>query len=222
MAQNFIAWYNPTEPYWNGNLTEDYNWPQYITKTYTVPIPTKITNAVGYATSITYDGNNHVTSIRSPSGLTTTNNYDTTGFLTKTIDLQIGRTNSFTYTNGLVYTLQNERGLTTTFTWDKLNRMTSRSDQEGYISNVYTRLDLTATRDKLGNWTYLGYDPLQHLIAVTNANQEVTLASYCSCGALEWIRNPMQNYRHTTPTCLAVSRTLIIQMGISSIIPTTR
>ena len=111
-------------------------------------------------------------------------------------DIQIGRTNSFTYTNGLIYTWQNERGLTTTYSWDKLNRMTSQSDQEGYISNVYTRLDLTATRDKLGNWTYLGYDPLQHLIAVTNANQEVTLASYCSCGALESVRDPMNNYSY--------------------------
>lgn len=176
------------------NLWVKNTWQQIVTKTYTAPLPTKITNAVGYITTITYDGSNRVTSVLSPAGLTTTNTYDATGYLTKTVDLQIGRTNSYTYTNGLVRTWTNERGLVTTYSWDKLNRMVSQSDQEGYVSNIYTRLDLTATRDKLGNWTYLGYDPLQHIVAVTNANQEITLASYCSCGALEWLRDPMGNF----------------------------
>jgi RHS repeat-associated protein len=192
----YTAWYNPTEPYWDGSLTETYTWQQSIIKTYTVPLPTKITNAVGYVTSLTYDGTNRVTSVHSPAGLTTTNTYNSTGFLAKTIDVEIGRTNSLTYINGLVYTWQNERGLTITNTWDKLQRLTSQADQEGYIANVYTRLDKTATRDKLGNWTYLGYDPLQHLVAVTNANGEVTLASYCSCGAMDWMRDPLGNYTH--------------------------
>ncbi|MGH7953326.1 MAG: hypothetical protein ACREFE_15630, partial [Limisphaerales bacterium] len=180
----------------SGTTTYTYygNWSIPVSESYTIPLPTRITNAAGYVTSLTYDGDNRLTSVHLPSGLTTTNIYDSTGFLSKTIDLQIGRTNSYTYTNGLVRTWTNERGLVTTYTWDKLNRMTLQSDQEGYISNIYTRLDLTATRDKLGNWTYLGYDPLQHLVAVTNANQEVTLASYCSCGALEWLRDPMGNF----------------------------
>jgi RHS repeat-associated protein len=193
-TRNFVAWYNNSEPYFNQLNTATYTWPQSVIKTYTVPLPTYITNAVGYVTTLTYDGNNRLTSIHSPAGLTATNIYDSTGFLTKAIDLEIGRTNLYTYTNGLVRTWTNERGLLTTFSWDKLNRLTSQSDQEGYISNVYARLDLTASRDKLGNWSYFGYDPLQHLIAITNANQEVTLASYCSCGALEWIRDPMQNF----------------------------
>ena len=192
----YTAWYNPTEPYWDGSLTETYTWQQSIIKTYTVPLPTKITNAIGYVTSLTYDGSNRVTSVHSPAGLTTTNTYNSTGFLTKTIDVEIGRTNSLTYTNGLVYTWQNERGLNVTNTWDKLQRLTSQTDQEGNIANVYTRLDLTATKDKLGNWTYFGYDPLQHLVASTNANQEVTLAAYCSCGAMEWLRDPLGNYTY--------------------------
>ena len=123
------------------NVTQAYSWQQSITRNYIIPLPTKVTNAVGYVTSLTYDGSNRVTSVRSPAGLTTTNIYDSSGFLTKTIDLQIGRTNSFTHTNGLVYTWLNERGLTTTYAWDKLNRLTSQSDQEGYVSNLYTRLN---------------------------------------------------------------------------------
>jgi RHS repeat-associated protein len=195
-THTYTAWYNVTEPYFNGNLTANYTWNQYVIKTYMVPLPTKTTNAVGYVTSMTYDGNNLLTSVRSPAGLTTTNIYNAAGFLTKTIDIEIGRTNSFTYTSGLLATWQNERGVTTTFAWDKLNRLVSKSDSEGYISNVYTKLDLTATRDKLGNWTYYGYDSLQHLVATTNANQEVTLASYCSCGALNWSRDPIGGYTY--------------------------
>ena len=173
-----------------------FDWAQKIIRRYTVPLPTKMTNAVGYVTSLTYDSNNRLTSIRTPAGLTSTNRYDATGFLTNTVDLQIGRTNSFTYTNGLVYVWQTERGLRVTNTWDKLQRLVSRADVDGVISNVYTRLDLTAARDKLGKWTYFGYDPLRHLVAITNANQEVTLASYCSCGSLEWTRDPLNNYTY--------------------------
>ena len=195
-THTYTAWFNLYSCFCGNYLTVNESWQQSIIKTYIVPLPTRITNAVGYVTSLTYDGSNRVTSVRTPAGLTTTNRYNSTGFLTNTIDLQIGRTNSFTYTNGLVYVWQNERGLRITNTWDKLQRLVSQADREGCISNVYTRLDLTATRDKLGNWTYLGYDPLQHLVAVTNANQEVTLAAYCSCGAMDWLRDPLGNFTH--------------------------
>jgi len=181
---------------WDLNLWIDNPWNQEIINTYTVPLPTKMTNAVGYVTSINYNSNNRISSVHSPAGLTTTNNYDSTGFLIKVTDVEIGRTNTFAYTNGLVYTWQNERGVTTTYAWDKLNRLVLQSDSEGYVSNVYNRLDLTASCDKLGNWTYYGYDPLQHLVAITNANQEVTLASYCACGALNWSRDPMGYYTY--------------------------
>jgi RHS repeat-associated protein len=195
-THTYTAWYNLYGCYCGSYLTESEPWNQYVTKTYTVPLPTSIKNPLGYTTTLTYDGSNRVSSVQSPAGLTTTNIYDSTGFLAKTIDLQIGRTNSYAHTNGLVSTWTNERGLATTYAWDKLNRLVLQSDQEGYVSNIYARLDLTATRDKLGNWTYFGYDPLQHLIATTNANQEVTLASYCSCGALEWQRDPMGNFTY--------------------------
>lgn len=195
-VHTYTAWYNPTEPSFNGNLTADYTWNQAFINTFTVPLPTKITNAVGYITTIIYNANNQIKSVKSPAGLTTTNTYNASGFLTKVIDIEIGRTNSFTYTNGLIYTWQNERGLTVTNNWDKLQRLVSQADREGVITYVYSKLDLTALQDKLGNWTYYGYDPLQHLIAITNANQEVTLASYCSCGALNWSRDPMGNYTY--------------------------
>ena len=186
-THNYTAWYVSYQ--W---LSDP--WQQVINTTYTVPIPTKITNAVGYVSTITLDGSNRVTSVHSFAGLTTTNSYSTNGFLSKVVDIEIGRTNTYTYANGLINTEQNERGLTTTYTWDNLQRLISKSDSEGYISNVYSRLDLTAVKDKLGGWAYFGFDPLQHMVTVTNANKEVKLAAYCSCGALEWTRDAITNY----------------------------
>jgi len=171
-------------------------WYHYITKTFNAPLPANMTNELGYVTSFTYDSNNRLTSVRSPSGLTTTNRYDSSGFRTNIVALEISATNSFSYTNGLVYVHTNNLGLVTTNYWDKLQRLQARYDAEGSVSNIFTRLDLTATKDKLGNWTYFGYDALRHPVAFTNANQEVTLARYCQCGSLDWVRDPSQKYTH--------------------------
>ncbi len=169
---------------------------QTSTKTFTVPLPTAITNEAGYITTLFYDSNNRLIGIRGPSGLTTTNRYDSSGFLTNTVAIEISATNNFTYTNGLVFTHKGPLGLITTNLWDKLQRLQASYDSEGYISNVYTRLDLTAIKDKLGNWSYFSYDPLRRPIAFTNANQEITLAQYCQCGSLDWVRDPLQKYTY--------------------------
>jgi len=79
-------------------------------------------NALNETTIYTYDANRQLTSIRRPSGLTTTNLYFTGGTsanrLDQTIDVQINRSNSYTYlSNGLVQTHTDERGLARTFTY---------------------------------------------------------------------------------------------------------
>ena len=54
----------------------------------------------------TFQVTDKITSTKSVAGLTTTNIYNANGFLAQTIDLQIGRTNSFGYTkDGLMGTL---------------------------------------------------------------------------------------------------------------------
>ncbi len=152
------------------------------------------TNAVGDVTSYTYDANNRVTSITRPTGLTTTNIYNSDGWLDTTIDVEIARTNSYTYTNGLVYTHTDERGLTTTNIWDALQRLTSVTYPDGtYTSNQYTYLDLTATKDRLGNWTYYTYNSIRQRTAITNALGYVTLFTYCDCGAVETITDALTN-----------------------------
>jgi len=96
-----------------------------------------------------------------------------------------GRCFTNTYFASLPTSITDDRGVTVSQTWDGLNRFTGATFPDSTsISNIYDRLDLVATQDRLTNWTYYGYDSLQHLIAVTNANKAVTTYGYCGCGSL--------------------------------------
>ncbi len=54
-------------------------------------------------------------------------------------------------------------------------------------SNVHTHFDMTATKDRLGNWTDYGYDSLRRKIAETNALGEIHLI-YLLPVAARWKR----------------------------------
>lgn len=94
-----------------------------------------------------------LTSITQPDELVTTNIYDDTGdyagFLKTRIDLGF-RTNHYTWLNGNLEWHTNELGLATKRTWDDLNRLTGIGYPDGTtVSNVYNKLDLVATKDRL-------------------------------------------------------------------------
>jgi len=146
-------------------------------------------DALNQATLYLYNANRQLIRSIDPAGLTTTNIYFASGTdanrLSKTIDFEISRTNSYTYTNALVFTHTNPRGLTITNSWDNLQRLTAVNYPDGtYISNVYTFLDLTASRDRLNQWRSFGYNPIRQIIAATNESGVVTRYGYCDCGAL--------------------------------------
>jgi len=118
---------------------------------YTNHLVIRATNAVGDVTSYTWDPQERLTSVKTPAGLTRTNLYFASGtytnFVQTAIDLEISRTNSFTYTNGLVSTHTDERGLTTTSLYDNLNRLTNSANSLGAISTSMTSLTWS------GRWT---------------------------------------------------------------------
>jgi RHS repeat-associated protein len=151
-------------------------------------------NALNEATLFTYDANHLLIKVVRPSGLTTTNIYFPSGpninRLDTTIDLEINRTNSYTYTSGLIYSHSDERGLKTTNYWDNLERLIGVAYPDGStISNRYTVLDITASKDRLNQWSYFGYNSVRQKIAETNVNNVVTRYGYCACGALLAITN---------------------------------
>lgn len=131
-------------------------------------------NAVNDKTVYTYDSGHRLTGVQWPTGLVTTNYYFTSGlhigWLSQTIDYETSlgnayRTNSFAYTNGLVYTSTDPRGLVVTNTWDNLRRRTSIATSAGAIANQYANLDLIQTVTPSGSITNrFVYDSMQRLL----------------------------------------------------------
>lgn len=154
----------------------------------------RATNALLEVTYYTYHGDESLTSIKIPTGLTTTNFYYSTGSsagrLEKTIDVEILRTNSYTYANGLVASHTDERGLTTVNAYDDLSRLIGVTYPDGTtISNKYTYLDITGAKDRLNQWSYASYNGIRQKLVETNANGVVTGYNYCQCGALYAVTN---------------------------------
>jgi RHS repeat-associated protein len=141
-------------------------------------------DALGEKTVYIYNASNQVSSITRPNGLVTTNIFNPDNSLAQQIVIGFS-TNTFTYTNDLVLTHTDPRGLNITNFWDNLNRLTGMLYPDGSsISNIFTFLDLTATRDRLGNWTYFAYDSMRRNTAITNALGNATYFNYCTCGSL--------------------------------------
>ena len=146
-----------------------------------------------------------ITSSQNPAGLVTLYSYNGSHRLQSIVDLPIDRTNTFTWnTDGTVATSTDPRGMVETYFWDGLHRLTGTSDSRGTTTNLYylisgtpyanssggtALIDVTASKDRLGNWTSYVYDALRREVAETNANGVVTAYSYCTCGAVSSITN---------------------------------
>jgi RHS repeat-associated protein len=151
------------------------------------------TNALGEVTRYTYNTNEQLTSTTLPSGLVTTNIYGANSLLAQQIAIGFA-TNSYTYTNGLVYTHTDERGLTVTNSWDVLQRLTKVSYPDGTSeSYTYNKLDLAKFVDRMGFATGYGYNAIRQKVVETNTLGNVTSYSYCDCGALESFTDPLGN-----------------------------
>jgi RHS repeat-associated protein len=181
---------------------------QSVRMSYTNHEVTNITDSLGQATALTWDRNSHnLTSISNYSGQTLSLAYypsNTSGHITNissflesmTIDPENRVVNITDYTNALAHivhvTATSVPDLWVTNTWDGLNRATGTGYQDGTTtSNIYTYLDQTAHKDRLGKLTYSTYDGLQHVTSVTDARNNVTQFTWCGCGALTSISNAL-------------------------------
>ncbi len=165
---------------------------------------TTATNALNQVTTLSWDSYTHnLTGVQLPAGKNISLSYNSpaipptaTSALLQQISISPeGR--SFTINNyqaGNPSNITDDRGLTIANTWDGLNRLTSTAFPDSTtISNIYNRLDLVATKDRLNNWAYYSFDGLQHLTTVTNANNAVTTYSWCGCGSLTAILDALNN-----------------------------
>jgi RHS repeat-associated protein len=167
---------------------------------------TAITNALQQRTAIGWDEGStwNLSSVQLPSGKSYTLFYFQSWMSPSSVQANMlrqiyvlpeKRTNTINdYSAGQPSNVTDERGLTVGNTWDGLNRLTGTSFPDSTtVSNIYNRLDLVATKDRLGNWTRFAFDGLQHLTTVTNANTNVTSYSWCGCGSLDQIVDAANN-----------------------------
>jgi RHS repeat-associated protein len=156
-------------------------------------LPTMVTNVLGEILSNHYNLSAQLVSTHRASGLVTSNYFYPSGlyagWLSNSVDYIGGvphRTNSFTYTNGLVWTHTDERGLTVTNTWDNLGRLRKTAFPDGtFITNVYVNLDLVRTVDRMGFTNGFVYDARRRLTDSYDPLGRRTHYQHCTCGALE-------------------------------------
>ncbi|MGH7968110.1 MAG: hypothetical protein ACREIC_05215, partial [Limisphaerales bacterium] len=167
-----------------------------------------VTNALNQVTTLNWGANNNLATLTFPNGQVINLSYyptntpgstpTSTGALVSNITFTAqGLVVAVTgYTNGLPRVVHiSGTGLSDlwfTNSWDGLNRLTSTRFTDGTtISNAYTALDLTGHKDRLGHWTWFGYDGLEHLIYIADPRNNTNNLEWCGCGALESITDPL-------------------------------
>src|SRR5262249_39438625 len=134
-----------------------------------------------------------------PSGQSAGLNYYSNGFLSQ---IEVEPQGLFVeipaYTSGLPQIVHrfgtNLADLWLTNFWDTLNRPTGVRFTDGSSSsNVFTKLDLSASKDRLGNWTYLGHNNLQFLTSITDTLSNTTQLAWCECGSLQSVTDAVTN-----------------------------
>jgi RHS repeat-associated protein len=169
------------------------------------------TDSTSFTTTTTYDTQGRVSTRTTAAGLLSTYTYGSGNYLANVVDSIDGtplRTNTFTWTSGYVQTQMDPRGLTRTFTRDGLNRLTQVQYSDDNSTKQYSYslasgqgfnnsgsainiLDVTAVKDRLGNWTYYGRDRLRRVVTVTDPLSHVTHYDYCACGGVDSITDAL-------------------------------
>lgn len=106
---------------------------------------------------------------------------------------------SFSYDSfNRVRTVTDSDAYTVTIDYDNLDRKTKVTYPDGtfeqfqYTDNVTgaMTLDLTATRDRRGLWTYRHYNANRQMDSIRDPANRTTNFGWCTCGALESITDP--------------------------------
>jgi len=171
--------------------------PYPVTGSYPHYSAMQIEDATGAQTWAYFNPRGQLTGLRLPAGLNVTNYYGPDGFLAKSIALDIQATSLYSFSSGLLAARLDPNGLLTHYTWDKLDRLIGTAYPDGTSEqNLYTKLDLTDHKDRLGYWTHAQFDSRRRQTSFTDRNGNTTGYGYCACGGLASITDP----QNTTTT----------------------
>ena len=156
-------------------------------------LPLTAVDAAGQTNFFGYNAYGQLTALTNALGQTVTLSYDANGYLTNILGSLPGSTTSFTYDGyGRMRTTTDSQGYTMTTSYDAADRPTNIFYPDGtYQQIIYNYLDPVLTRDRNGHWTAMTYDPLQHLTDIYDNVGRHTQFSWCGCGSLESITDPM-------------------------------
>jgi len=169
-----------------------------LSATYTAQnLPLDVFDANGRKTSYTYNGFGQPLTITLPQRagqpveqvqLT----YNAQGYLTRITD-PLNGTTDFTYDGyDRIRTVTDRDTYTVTYDYDNLDRLTKVTFPDGtYTQTSFNRLDAEWTRDREGRWTHFWYDYLRKVVATRDSAGRVTGLSWCRCGALASLLDPM-------------------------------
>jgi len=155
-------------------------------------LPLTAVDAAGNTNFFGYNTNGQLTALTNALSQVVTLAYDTNCYLTNIVG-PLGMTNSFTYDSlGRVRTVTDSEGYTVTTSYDNLDRPTNVTYMDGtYEQIVYDKLDTALVCDRNGHWTAQVHDPLRHLTDVYDSIGRHTQMTWCTCGSLESITDPL-------------------------------
>jgi YD repeat-containing protein len=98
-----------------------------------------------------------------------------------------GATTDFAYDGkGRLQTVTESDGYAVTAAYDDLDRPTSLTYPDGtFEQTVYTRLDATDQRDRLGRWSHFFYDAVRRLALTRDPLGNMITQQWCNCGVLD-------------------------------------
>lgn len=168
--------------------------------------PATYTDAALQTSTLAWNGKGQIQQVTNPNSEVTRFVYDTggDGYLEQVErDWDDGgspatKTTSLTYDGfGRVRTVVDvSDNYTLTYDYDALNRQTRVTYPDSTFEQYdYDRLDLIRTWDRAGRRTQIAYDNVGRPLSVKDHLNRVTSFSWCGCGSLESITDPMN---HTT------------------------
>jgi RHS repeat-associated protein len=162
-------------------------------------------DAAGQRSTYTYNAQGQMLSGKNAKNETTTYAYGGTvpaGLLASVTSPpfnSVSAVTTFTYDNvKRVRTVADSDGYTTVTDYDNLDRKIKVTypdatfEQFRYTHNLTgaMTLDLTASRDRRGLWTYRHYNANEQLDSITDPGNRTTQYGYCTCGAMTSITDP--------------------------------